>query len=83
MEAPQISEVLVFKPKDNLRVAEFSLDTAFPGADINKIRKLPEYKQYFPKDEREIDEIRSYAGAADNPRPHDNTVANNENNFAL
>jgi len=83
MEAPQISEVLVFKPKDNLRVAEFSLDTAFPGADVNKIRKMPEYKQYFPKDEREIDEIKSYAGAADNPRPHDNTVANNENNFAL
>jgi type IV secretion system protein VirD4 len=60
-EAPVNSDVLIYKPKDNLLVSEFSLDTAFPGADVHKIRKMPEYKYYFPGDEKEIEEIKNYA----------------------
>jgi type IV secretory pathway TraG/TraD family ATPase VirD4 len=60
-EAPVNSDVLIYKPKDNLLVSEFSLDTAFPGADVHKIRKMPEYKDYFPRDEKEIEEIKNYA----------------------
>jgi len=77
MESPINSDVLIYKPKDNLLVAEFSLATAFPGADLPIIKNMPEYKKYFPKDDKEIDEIKSYAGSADN------ASANHESNFAL
>lgn len=71
MEAPVNSDVLMYKPKDNLLVLDFSIDDAFPGADIDKIKKMPEYKQYFPKDDAidKVNDLKHFAAVKDTPPP--------------
>ena len=65
LDAPTNSDVLTYKPKDNFLVLDFSLDDAFPGADLEKIKKMPEYKQYFPQGDvmEQVNDLKSFAAA--------------------